>query len=274
MNKIDEHYLPIKALPDGSRVRRGVVAGLAVKALGGASPRLGDGFDELDRARNSFIYWWYRCLQVHEQYQYCCGSGGEGPLAELYKDFGNVLDLPFNTWWHRHGRKAFQETQPFKKVSLVTSNFQVDFKNQDNNLLVVAIPLSKRKVTAMREVGKLLAAAHEKAHNGQKVDIWKLSTAKRQIIKNKVRLSTVAQLLKLRMVQLENPQAKLYEIGPLAGVEPDLQARFTHNELITNEYERRRMTIAVSRLLAKAKHLIDNAALGIFPSFNPPDQSD
>jgi hypothetical protein len=263
----DEIDLPIKALaPRRNRVRR--------QQPGGVGPGSGrqdsNRVDELERARNSKIYWWYRCLQVNEQYQYCCGSGGAGPLADLYKDFGNVLDLPFNVWWARHGRKAFQERHPFKKVTQITDRWQVDFDSQGNELLVVAIPLNKRKTTAMREIGKLLAEAHDKAHNGQQVDIWKASTSKRQIIKNKVRDATIEQLLKLWMLRLANPQAKLYELGPMAGIVLTHQAWFLEQEILTEEYERRRMTMAVSRLLIQAKNLLDNAALGIFPSLKAP----
>ena len=38
----------------------------------------------------------------------------------------------------------------------------------------------------------------------------------------------------------------------------------------TSEYERsRRMTIAVSRYLKQARHLIDNAGIGVFPLIKP-----
>ena len=61
----------------------------------------------------------------------------------------------------------------------------------------------------------------------------------------------------------------LHELGKRAGVELDLMARTTEGETITEAMEKRRMTIAVSRYLKQAQHLIDNAALGIFPKITP-----
>ena len=62
---------------------------------------------------------------------------------------------------------------------------------------------------------------------------------------------------------------KLYEIGARVGVVLDLMARTTNGEAITEAMEKRRMTIAVSRYLKQAEHLITNAALGVFPKITP-----
>jgi hypothetical protein len=48
----------------------------------------------------------------------------------------------------------------------------------------------------------------------------------------------------------------LHELGKRAGVELDLMARTTEGETITEAMEKRRMTIAVSRYLKQAQHLI------------------
>ncbi len=63
----------------------------------------------------------------------------------------------------------------------------------------------------------------------------------------------------------------LNELGMRAGIELDLFARITNSEdMDDSEYERtRRMTIAVSRYLKQARHLIDNAAHGVFPCIKP-----
>ena len=67
------------------------------------------------------------------------------------------------------------------------------------------------------------------------------------------------------------PDLSLNELGMRSGVELDLFARITNEaDMDTSEYERtRRMTIAVSRYLKQARHLIDNAANGLFPSIKP-----
>lgn len=245
MDDLGANNRPIKLLP-GSRQQRS------------SSPTQ----DEISKARQSPIYWWYRCLQLNEDYQNCCGSGGEGAMAEMYKDFGNVLDLEFGTWWIRHGRKAFTERDPFKRVSKL-EEWRRGLPERDTELnLVLVIPLTMRRVTALRQVSGFLTKAQE----GRVIDIWAASTAKRQIIKNKMRKDNLKHLVELWRIRKLNPDAKLYEIGRLANVILDLNARDTSGEFPTEEMERRRMTIAVSRQLANARNLIINAGNGVFPS--------
>lgn len=122
----------------------------------------------------------------------------------------------------------------------------------------------------MRKISKKLAEAHEQL---PPIDIWAASTAKRMIIKNKVRQSTIEQLLRVWELRQTNPYDSLYELGRKAGIELDLLARSTAGEILTEDMERRRLTIAVSRMLKQARHMIDNAGLGVFPSIKPPKQA-
>jgi hypothetical protein len=62
----------------------------------------------------------------------------------------------------------------------------------------------------------------------------------------------------------------LYELGVRARIELDLMARDTAGEVPTEAMERRRMTIAVSRLLRQAQNLIENAGRGVFPNLKQP----
>jgi hypothetical protein len=176
--------------------------------------------------------------------------------------------LPFSSWWIKHGRRAFREQQPFKEVLQLRANKQADEHLERPDALVLSIPLTMRKTTAMRKIGKLLAAAHAER---PAVDIWKASTAKRMITKNKMRKATIEQLVHLWEMRQKYPDDSLNDLGVRAGIELDLMARTTEDIVEPSESdERRRMTIAVSRQLKQARHLIDNAALGVFPSVKPP----
>jgi hypothetical protein len=101
----------------------------------------------------------------------------------------------------------------------------------------------------------------------------KVSTARRKIIKNKMRMSTVEQLLKVKAVRNANPRMTLNEVGIAAGIVLDLNARIYDEGAMTEAHERRRMTIAVGRLLRQAKNLITNAGMGKFPSLQNPTTS-
>lgn len=218
---------------------------------------------EIAAARNTWIYWWYMTLRASDEYRYCCENEGKGKLAGIYADFGDIPKLAFPIWYTKHGKKIFGETKPFKKVQRISSNRELDDLAVKPNALLLHIPLDMRKQTAMRQIGKFLKAAYE----DHEIDVWKQSTAKRQIVKSKIRMSTVQMLLKVLELRNKHLAASLYEIGKMAGVEPDILKRDTSGQDIDDALERRRMTIAVSRYLKQAKNLITNAERGVFPSF-------
>jgi hypothetical protein len=79
-------------------------------------------------------------------------------------------------------------------------------------------------------------------------------------------MSTVEQLLDIKLLRDRWPAVTLYELGVKANVELNLMSR-TKGEVPDEATRRRRMTIAVRRLLTNAERLIANAEMGKFPSF-------
>ena len=228
--------------------------------------------EELREARKSLIYAWYQCLLLSEQYLECCEKEGKGaackPYRETYKDFGDVR-VPFSRWWFRRGRMLFGEKQVLPRVQTLRDEAEIVDHCQDANRLVISIPLTMRRATAMRKVVAMLAEAHSERG---RVDIWKASTATRKLNKSKVRRATIDKLLELWELRREQPELTLYDLGVRAGVELDLLARSTEDTVITEEMERRRMTIEVSRQLIRARYMIENAALGVFPLLKKPNE--
>ena len=47
--------------------------------------------------KKSPYYWWWAYLKRNQDYLECCANGGEGRLAHLYKDFGDVRDKEFES---------------------------------------------------------------------------------------------------------------------------------------------------------------------------------
>ncbi len=222
--------------------------------------------EELRQARKSPAYWWFKCLEASDEYRSCCELDGFGELGETYSKFGNIFNFPhFDSWWLKHGRFLFIQQEP-KKVKAFDSEMSRR-SNTDNDNLILEIPLTLRKQTVMRQIGKEL----KKAYEGRVVDIQKNSTAKVKFEKSKIRMTTVELLLKIQRLRKKYPELSLNELGMRAGVELDLFARITNDaDMDTSEYERtRRMTIAVSRYLKQARHLIDNAGIGLFPLIKP-----
>jgi len=219
--------------------------------------------EELRQARKSPAYWWFKCLEASDEYRSCCELLGYGELGETYGKFGNIFDFAnFDSWWLKHGRFLFIQQAP-KKVKAFDNETFRRFGN-DSDQLILEIPLTLRKQTVMRQIGKEL----KKAYEGREIDIQKNSTARVKFEKSKIRMTTVELLLKIHRLRKMHPELSLNQLGIRAGVELDLFARITNEaDMDTSEYEKtRRMTIAVSRYLKQARHLIDNAAHGVFPS--------
>jgi hypothetical protein len=177
-----------------------------------------------------------------------------------------VFELSFPQWWMRHGRKLFTEIKPFKKTLVIDSNQQLEKTRLSKDKLIIEIPLTLRKQTVIRQIGRILKAEYE----GRVVDVMQVSTARRKIIKNKMRMTTVEQLLEIKAVRDANPRMTLNEVGIAAGIVLDLNARIYDEGAMTEADERRRMTIAVGRLIRQAKNLVINAGMGKFPSLQKP----
>ena len=222
--------------------------------------------EEIREARKSPAYWWYQCLLANDEYEYCCRHNGKGEMASMYADFGDVFELSFPQWWMRHGRKLFTEIKPFKKTQIINRMDQLQNTRLSKDKLIIEIPLTLRKQTVIRQIGRILKAEYE----NRIVDVMQVSTARRKIIKNKMRMSTVEQLLKVKAVRDANPRMTLNEVGIAAGIVLDLNARVYDEDEMSDADERRRMTIAVGRLLRQAKNLITNAGMGKFPSLQNP----
>lgn len=248
MEEFDQH----EPLPN-KHIRRSFSRGLGLN-------------EEIREAKKTPIYWWFLTLQASDEYLLCCRNQGKGKLANLYKDFGDVDKKSFAQWWANQGRKIFAERKKLKKVEVIEERSQLERLRIVDDRLIIEVPLTLRRQTAIRQIGKALQKAYE---SREPVDIWEQSTAKRQVIKSKIRMKTVEMLLNVWQIRNEHPTLSNYEVGIKAKIDLDLLARTTDGDEIDEALERRRMTIAVSRYVAQAKNLIANAEMGIFPSIKP-----
>lgn len=219
---------------------------------------------EMRQARHSWYALWYRCLRLSEEYQHCCSNSGKGRLKHLYDDFG-LVNTRFDYWWRDIGRNLFAERKLIPKVQVHRDRIDLDEVRNFRHKIIIEVPLSLRKSTAVRQLNKLL----KEAYKDREVIPREQSTARRKLAKSKIRKETVNKILNLYELRLKKPELTLWQLGKLAGVELDLQARSTAGEMMTLQQEKIRMGIAVSRYLKQARNLIWNATEGTFPSIKP-----
>jgi hypothetical protein len=250
----DEPHVQLKEIPRTLRSRNPI-----------SLERQDELTDELRQARNSWYALWYRSLKLSEEYKNCCRNNGKGRLKHLYGDFGDVVDMRFEQWWHHIGRYLFAERKVIPKVKVHRHRRDLDEVTNFRDKLVIEIPLNIRKSTVVRQINKLL----KEAYTDREVIPREQSTARRKLSKSKLRKETITKILDVYELRIRKPELTLWQLGERAGIELDLQARSTAGELMTLQQEKVRMGIAVSRYLKQARNLIWNATEGTFPSIKP-----
>ena len=218
--------------------------------------------EESRKARNTWYWVWYECLRLSEDYQRCCKNNGKGRLRHVYQDFGDVCRKPFPIWWRSTGRYLFAEQKSVPVVQCYTKSFEIDDIGSLRGKILIEVPLNLRKATAVRQINKILKTAYE----GREVIPREQSTARRRLVKSKLRLPTAKMMLRLYDLRQRKPELTLWQLGEATGVELNLYARTQEPVMLNVQEERTRMNIAVSRYLRQARELITNATEGVCPS--------
>ena len=79
----------------------------------------------------------------------------------MYGDFGDVVKLPFPQWWQSVGRYLFAERKATPKVQSYTHRRDLEEITILRDKLVLEIPLTMRKSTAVRQINKFLKQAYK-----------------------------------------------------------------------------------------------------------------
>lgn len=229
--------------------------------------------DELKEAKESLAYWWYRTLKESAAYKDICRAPRKTDLWKTYLAFGDIFEKyqKFEDWWIRQGRNQFRLKKAPDKVKKLDDYASSKIALEKSDILILEIPLTIRKQTAMRSIRKFLNTSHANLYGDKPIDIYKVADTTLKYQKSKIRHETIETLLEIYKLHKRKPEAKLLDLANAIHFEPDLFLRTTIDlEYITPEYEQkisdRRKTIAASRYLKQAENLVHNAERGIFPS--------
>lgn len=246
---------------------------LPIKGIRGSFSRKLSPLDELKEAKDSLAYWWYRVLKESAAYKDICRSPRKTELWETYLAFGDIFEKypKFEDWWVKQGRNQFQLKKALPKVQKLENYVATRKALEKEDVLVLEIPLTISKQSAMRGIRKLLNEAHSKLHGNKPIDIYKVADTALKYQKSKIRKDTIEMLLDVYKFKKRKPGAKLREVADAINFVPDLFRRTSEDlEHITPDYElkieARRKTIAASRYVKQAENLVHNAERGIFPS--------
>ena len=221
--------------------------------------------------KKSPYYWWWAYLKRNQDYLECCANGGEGRLAHLYKDFGDVRDKEFRVWWQedRRGSRLFGERQLEVKFHEIesASGWHQDWTK--DKVMVVAFPLAVGKRRLMGDIRKLL----DKRHSGKqgRPALAKVESTARYKLSRNYSTANLDRALKVYDLWLANgakpkaEQIKQWEVGVELKLNK-LAAREAYSSLKQDRAVSRNLLGAVvKRYLNQAQKTIKSLEEGVFP---------
>jgi hypothetical protein len=109
--------------------------------------------------KNSPYYWWWLFMKRNQDYIKCCENNGEGELANLYADFGDIRGDDFMLWWKTGNRGAnlFAEPVADDNIRLLADG---DPAVDDDTTLTISVPLNLPKKFLNRRFREIVAKRH------------------------------------------------------------------------------------------------------------------
>jgi hypothetical protein len=240
------------------------------------SPRFGRANNRLSVAhqQHSPYYWYWAYLRRNESYLACCANGGNGDLAALYADFGDIREDNFHKWWteNQRGATLFGEQPLSAKFGELAMPQDWQAHWDKGVVMVLAVPLAMSKRSLKGAFAKLLDSRHTGNKSGRPsmAKLKAVSTAKYKIERNYT-VSGLVTALAVYDLWTENQtkpaseRMTLWQIGKSLNINRTAinDAESTNNaDRLTG---RNVLGATVSRYVKQARAMIDNAAKGKFP---------
>ena len=213
-------------------------------------------------------------MRRNEDYAACCERGGEGKLAELYADFGDVRNDNFHKWWIEGDRGVDLFSEQPLAVKFGELDAAADWQPHWHKaaVMVVAVPLSMSKRALKGAFAKLLDSRHTGNKSGRPSlsKLKDVSTARYQLEHNYTvsGLMTALAVYDLWEENKRKPkteQLALWEIGKRANINKKA-IKLAESEMAYERLEGRNVLAAtVSRYVKQARAMIENTAVGKFP---------
>lgn len=228
----------------------------------------------LNDAERSPYFWWWSYLRLSKDYWWVCqrkGVADDLRLREMYRDFGKVYEMTFEQWWDKRGISLFSEQLALPSVRELNANDLQLSRGVEKHLLL-EIPIQMTEKTIISQVRKLIRLHPDR-------EVQRTSTAKRKLAKMVgIRQDVIESAYAVwRLYYLSRDGRTVDKVGQVTGTKSlyligkELRLVRTCMPQATDDKERAAkrvngMKVAVSRMLARANNLIENAAIGTFPS--------
>lgn len=240
------------------------------------TPRFGRVNKRLDigHQQRSPYYWWWQYLRRNANYTACCAAGGEGKLAALYADFGDVRNDNFHKWWTEgdRGVDLFAEQPLSVKFGELDTSADWQPHWHKDAVMVVAVPLTMSNRALKGAFARLLDTRHMGNKSGRPSlsKLKEVSTARYKLEHNYT-VSGLLTALAVYDLWVENhtkPKAEqltLWAIGKALNINraavKDAESSASEDRLAGRNV----LGATVSRYVKQARAMIDNTAAAKFP---------
>ncbi len=210
--------------------------------------------------QGSVYYWWWAYLKKNTEYISCCESNGQGPMAALYEDFGDVRDDDFKAWWSSGSRAILLFAEPAAD-DVVRELSAGEPAPDQKDVLTLVFPLNLPKRYLQKRFNQLL----KKFHTGKQGVQYAKSTKAKYRFEGQPNVPALKQAMEVYKRRIEYPQKKLWEIGnEMPGVIRSQKLKSADDQY-TKEQKRKVLAATVSRYLRRAKESIDRVGRGLSP---------
>lgn len=216
-------------------------------------------YPSAEKWKCSVYYYWWLYLKRNADYRLTCEHNGNGPCADLYRDFGNIFETDFRTWWESHWT-LFAEP-----VAVVPFD---DHTTEFSRSVSLRIDLGAKRNRVLEDIRAILAE-HQADLERERVS----SEAPYPVETNPI-LSALHQHLVVWDMKQLNPNVSDAVLADLADIRVNHVVNgFTaqHAEIngrdpvrIISEVKRRKVQ-ALQRHLRIAAQYIQNVGYGRFP---------
>ncbi|HUV69215.1 MAG TPA: hypothetical protein VMW15_06095 [Terracidiphilus sp.] len=214
---------------------------------------------------SSPYYWWFKFLQLNEDYRRTCEAQGSGECAALYSDFGDVRAIDFKSWWREHAHLFAEKREGYTMRIAGSAADLAPFESADAVNLVVPLTWTRRGLK--RRFDELIVKRVERAKRGVSVEA---SNAKYTLSGrwNSAAMENAYQVYRLRNQMKNAKRRPLADVAIEAGlrVARGLELGKKGARTVEGRYE---ATIIASRHYKRAEKFIKNAASQSFPYPKP-----
>ena len=229
-------------------------------------PRFGRGKYSDDNPPESVTdspyYWWFKFLQLNEDYKKTAAAKGVGKLSAMYKDFGDVYSVDFKAWWASHKQLFAEPPAKFKMIIANSPSELAPFNSKE--VLNLVVPLSWSQRSLKKKFASLVLSQVEKGKVGVSVEksnaLYKLS-GKWHVDAMKAAYDVYATKAKLMTADSDMPWA---DIAILIKLDIAKELKLGKKGVMTSD-QRRVVTAATIRHNKRALQFIKSAGTKSFP---------